>query len=186
MALPRGTVLGTWRSLLGGSQPLPAPPSEDKDQPRPHHGPSCPVGTTEAAESPPRLIAALLKASLLGRSPSPSPLVPRCPWRDPVQGAGPWVSQDRAQDHADLLREPSGHAHQHIPAGRTAPGPALRPHPSVPGAGHPQRSDGHWAESIQRDAWPPGRTGAAQGSPARQMLEAVLSLKRKRTTLVTS
>lgn len=68
---------------------LPAPPSEDKDQPRPHHGighpfqvPSCPV----AAESPPKLTAHLLTGIRAGmattpvggpfNSPSPSPLVP--------------------------------------------------------------------------------------------------------------
>lgn len=73
--------------------PLPAPPAEDKDQLRPHHGMghpfqvfSCPIGATEAAESPPKLTAHLLTGITAGmataplgglfKSPSASPLMP--------------------------------------------------------------------------------------------------------------
>lgn len=150
--MPRVKVLGTWRSLLGGSQLLPAPPSEDKTSPAPTMGldtlsryPPALWGLQRQRKALPNSQPTCSQASGLGWPPplwgplqvtiilSSGALML---WGIQPEGQSCWSPRTGPQDHADLLREPLRHAHQHSPAGCTTQGLPSRPHPSVPGAGH--------------------------------------------------
>lgn len=182
--IARGKVPDAWRSLLGAHSPLPAPPSEDKDQPwrvphshrdwPPSPGASCPVGTAEAAESRPDSQPACSQVLPLGwppprwgafRSPSASPPCLGVGAAS-ARGAELLVSPAPAQGLADSLREPL-----HTPTStacrpHSAARPALPAHPSVRpsvrGLAAPTAATGSLSENIQRAAWPIWRT---KGSP---------------------
>lgn len=128
--------------------PLPAPPSEDKDQPCPHHGighpfqvPSCPVGAPEAAESPPKLTAHLLTGIRAGWPPpmwgAPSSHHHPLLWcldvvGDPARGAELLVAQDwatgphRFAQGAFATRPPAQPCRLHS-AGPALPASSIRP-----------------------------------------------------------